>query len=82
MLSTHTVALFCHLLGVLLLTSGIVLAAVAFETARRRQEPAEIALILALARIGVLLVVPGALLVLGFGLWLVDLGGSASTPSG
>jgi uncharacterized membrane protein len=74
-LSTYTFALFCHLLGVLLLTSGIVLAAVAFETARRRDDPAEIALILGLSRVGVLLVAPGGLLVLGFGLWLVHLGG-------
>jgi uncharacterized membrane protein len=35
---------------------------------------AEIALMLGLARVGALLVVLGFLLVLGFGLWLVDLG--------
>ena len=73
--STYTVALFCHILGVLLLTSGIVLAAVAFEAARRRQDCAEIALILGLSRVGVLFVAAGAPLVLGFGLWLVHLGG-------
>ncbi len=67
------VALFLHLLGVLLFTAGIVFAGVAFESARRRQRPEEIALLLSLTRIGVLLVVLGGLLLLGFGLWLVGL---------
>ena len=73
------VALFLHLLGVLLFTAGIVFAGVAFEAARRRQQPEEIALLLSLTRIGVLLVVLGGLLLLGFGLWLVgleDVGGA------
>jgi hypothetical protein len=47
---------------------------VAFESARRRVSPAEIALLLGLARIGALLVVGGTLVVLAFGLWLVHLG--------
>jgi uncharacterized membrane protein len=75
MFSSLTVALFLHLLGVLLFVSGIVLAGAAYEVARRREDPAQIALVLGLSRIGVLLVAPGSLLVLGFGLWLVDLGG-------
>jgi uncharacterized membrane protein len=54
--------------------SGIVLAGAAFELARRRERPAEIALLLGLTRIGVALVGIGALLLLGFGLWLVHLG--------
>ena len=73
------VALFLHLLGVLLFTAGIVFAGVAFEAARRRQQPEEIALLLSLTRIGVLLVVLGGLLLSGFGLWLVgleDVGGA------
>lgn len=74
MVSTYTVALFFHLLGVLLFVSGIVLAGAAFEVARRRDAPAEIALVLGLARIGAALVGPGSLIVLGFGLWLVELG--------
>ena len=49
------VATFFHLLGALLLVAGIVLAGTAFETARRRQRPVEIALLLGLTRIGVLL---------------------------
>jgi hypothetical protein len=67
-------ALLFHLLGAFSLVAGSVVAAVAFETARRREVPAEIALLLGLARIGVLLVGVGTLLVVVFGLWLVDLG--------
>lgn len=40
----NDVALFFHLLGALLFVAGIVLAGVAFEVARRRERPAEIAL--------------------------------------
>jgi uncharacterized membrane protein len=69
------VALFFHLLGAFLLISGMAIAGVGFEAARRRDEPAEIALLLGLTRIGVLLVGVGTLFVLLFGLWLVDLGG-------
>jgi uncharacterized membrane protein len=69
------VALFFHLLGALLFVAGIVVAGVAFEAARRRDRPSEIALLLGLTRIGVALVGAGALLVLAFGLWLVHLGG-------
>ncbi len=68
------IALLFHLVGAFLLVAGTVVAGVAFEAARRRDEPHEIALLLGLTRIGVLLVAPGALLVLAFGLWLVDLG--------
>lgn len=74
MLSTFTVALFFHILGVLLFVSGIVLAAAAWEVARRREDPGDVALVLGLARIGAALVGPGSLVVLAFGLWLVDLG--------
>ena len=68
------VALFFHLLGAFAFVAGTIIAGVAFETARRRTTPAEIALLLSLSRIGVLLVAAGTLLVLGFGLWLVQLG--------
>jgi uncharacterized membrane protein len=75
MVTSHTIALFCHLLGVLLFVSGIVLAGASFELARRRDAPGEIALLLGVARIGALLVASGTILVLGFGLWLVHLSG-------
>ena len=74
MVTTYHVALFGHLLGVLVFVSGIVLAGVPFELARRRRAPSEIAVLLGLARAGVPLVGVGALLLLGFGLWLVHLG--------
>jgi uncharacterized membrane protein len=54
--------------------AGIVLAGVAFETARRRERAAEIALLLSITRVGVLLVGLGTLLIAAFGLWLVHLG--------
>jgi uncharacterized membrane protein len=69
------IALFFHILGALLFVAGIVVAGVVFESARRREEPGEIALLLGLARWGVLLVLLGATLVLGFGLWLVHIEG-------
>jgi uncharacterized membrane protein len=67
-------ALFFHLLGALLFVAGIVLAGAAFEVARGRERPAEIALLLGLTRLGVLLVAIGGLLLPVFGLWLVHLG--------
>jgi uncharacterized membrane protein len=67
-------ALFFHVLGAFLFVSGVVVAGVAFEAARRRRAPSEVALLLGLARMGVLLVASGAPLVLAFGLWLVRLG--------
>lgn len=73
-MSTYEVVLFFHLLGVLLFFAGIVVAGVAFETARRLARPAEVVALLGLARIGVLLVAVGGLLVPIFGLWLVHLG--------
>jgi uncharacterized membrane protein len=73
--TTYDAALALHLLGVLVFFAGIVLAGVAFEAARRRREPAEIALLLGLTRIGVLLVAGGGALAGALGLWLVHLGG-------
>jgi uncharacterized membrane protein len=69
----YDLALLVHLLGVLLLFGGVVLAGVAFETARRRSRPSEVALLLGLARVGALLVTGGTVLVLGGGFWLADL---------
>ena len=71
--SAESWAVFFHLLGAFVLVSGVVVAGVAFEAARRRRRPGEVALLLRLTRVGVLLVVAGALVVLVFGLWLVDL---------
>jgi hypothetical protein len=46
------IALFFHLLGAFSFVAGTIVAGVAFETARRRKTPAEIALLLSLSRIG------------------------------
>lgn len=73
-MTEYKLALFFHLLGAFSLIAGTIVAGVAFESARRRRYPAEIALLLGLTRIGVVLVGIGTLLVLGFGLWLVELG--------
>jgi uncharacterized membrane protein len=73
-LAVDDVALFFHLLGAFLFVAGIVVAGVAFESARRRERPAEIALLLSTSRIGVLLVAVGGLMLPVFGLWLVHLG--------
>lgn len=67
-------ALFLHLVGAFLFVAGVTVAGVAFEAARRRRRPSEVALLLGLTRVGVLLVAAGALIVLPFGLWLVHLG--------
>lgn len=72
--TTYNVALVLHLLGAITFVAGIVVAGVAFEGARRRRQPAEIALLLSITRIGVLLVALGTLLIAAFGLWLVHLG--------
>jgi hypothetical protein len=66
-------ALFFHLLGAFLFVAGVVVAGVAFEVARRRTQPLEIAVLLGLARIGALFVAVGSLVVLLFGLWLVHI---------
>jgi uncharacterized membrane protein len=72
--TTYNIALLLHLFGVLAFVAGIVLAGAAFEAARRRRRPADIALLLSLTRMGVLLVAIGTLLIAAFGLWLVHLG--------
>lgn len=68
------VALFLHLLGVLLFVSGAVVAGVSFEVARGKERADEVALLLSLSRYGVALVGAGALLLFVCGLWLVGLG--------
>jgi uncharacterized membrane protein len=72
--SLEQTALLFHLIGAFLLVSGTVVAGVAFEAARRRAEPGEIALLLGLARTGAGMVGVGAVLVLAFGLVLVHVG--------
>jgi uncharacterized membrane protein len=71
--SAEGIALFFHILGGFVFVGGAIVAAVALEAARRRSQPAQIALLLMLTRVGVRLVACGGLVVLGFGLWLVTL---------
>lgn len=68
-------ALFFHVLGAIVFAGGAIVAGIAFEAARGRDDPHDIALLLGLTRVGVALVGLGGALVLGFGLWLVDLTG-------
>lgn len=65
-------ALLLHLSGVVLLFAGTTVAAVAHAAARRHERPSEIAALLSLTRVGVALVAAGALLVVGSGLWLIE----------
>ncbi len=73
--SNYDVALFLHLVGVLVFVAGFVVAGVAFEAACRRERPGEVALLLGLARVAIVLVGAGALVLLAFGLWLVSITG-------
>ena len=70
----YNVVFFFHILGVLAFVSGIVVAGVAFEAARRRVSPAEVAMLLSLSRIGAAVMGPGVLVAGVCGLWLVHLG--------
>lgn len=65
-------ALLLHLSGILLLFSGMTVAAVAHAGARRRELPGEIAALLGLTRTGVAFVAGGALVIVGSGLWLIE----------
>ncbi|HKT45696.1 MAG TPA: DUF2269 family protein [Gaiellaceae bacterium] len=69
---TH-VALFFHLFGAFVFVSGAVVAGVASEAARRKDDVREVAALLSIARIGAAFLGAGGVLVLGFGLWLVHL---------
>lgn len=71
LMSDYQFALVFHLFGAFSLVAGTVVAGVAFEAARRRGAPSEIARLLGLTRIGVLFVGAGFVVALAFGLWLV-----------
>jgi uncharacterized membrane protein len=66
------VALFGHLVGAVAFFAGLAVAALAQRAALRVERPSEVALLLGLARRGVLLVAAGLVLVVGFGAWLVE----------
>ena len=64
--------LFLHVLGAFLLVGGSVTAAALNLSALRRKRPSEIALLLRLAQLAVVPISVGSIVVLVFGLWLVD----------
>jgi uncharacterized membrane protein len=69
----YHVALFLHILGALLFFAGAAVAGAAAETARRRTDVKEIAVVLGVARMGAALVGVGGVLVLACGFWLVHI---------
>jgi uncharacterized membrane protein len=74
-MSNYDVALFLHLLGVICFFSGLAIAASGSLAARRCQSAAQVAVLLRLARVGVLLFAVGLVTVVAFGFWLLDLTG-------
>lgn len=72
---SRDLALFLHILGVIVLMAGIAIAAVAHARARRERTAETIAALLGLARVGVLLAAPAALVVVGAGARLVSIEG-------
>jgi uncharacterized membrane protein len=65
-------ALLLHVVGVIGFFSGMAIATAAQLGAWRRERSGEIAAVLALARVGVLVVAAGLVLLVASGLWLVD----------
>jgi len=72
--------LFFHLLGAFCFLAGAAVAGTLQLAALRRERPSEILLLLRLTRVGVLLVVLGAVLTLGFGMALASHLGYGLTP--
>jgi uncharacterized membrane protein len=64
--------LLLHLAAVICFFSGMAIATAAQVGAWRRERSGEVAAVLSLARVGVLVVGVGLVLVVGSGLWLVD----------
>lgn len=71
-MSSYELALLIHLIGAIGFFSGLAVAAAAQAAARHRERAGEVAAVLALARVGVVLVAGGFVLVLAGGLWLVE----------
>lgn len=71
-MTSYDWALLLHVMGVIGFFSGMAIATAAQLGAWRRERAGEIAAVLALARVGVLVVAAGLVLVAVSGLWLVD----------
>jgi uncharacterized membrane protein len=79
--ATFQIALLLHIFGVIVMLSGIATATVAFYAARRRRRASEIAAVLSVSSWGVVLGGIGFAFTIGFGLWLVHVGGFSYTES-
>jgi uncharacterized membrane protein len=64
--------LLFHILGAFLLFSGSIVAGILQFAAARRDRPSEIALVLSLIQPAIVAIGVGAIVTLGFGLWLAD----------
>ena len=73
--------LFFHLIGAFLFVAGAAVAGTLQIGALTRERPSEILTLLRLTRVGVLLVVAGAVLTLGFGMALASHLGYGMTPA-
>ena len=73
--------LFFHLLGAVLFFSGAAVAGTLQLGAMRRERPSEILTLLRLTRVGVVIVVLGAFMTLGFGMALASHLGYGFTPA-
>ena len=77
---TYHWLLFFHLLGAVALFAGAAVAGTLQLGALRRERPSEILVLLRLTRVGVALVLVGALLTLGFGMGLASHLGYGMSP--
>ena len=73
--------LFLHLLGAFAFVSGAVVAGTLQVAAIRSERPSEILVLLRLTRVGVLLVVLGAAMTIGFGIGLAEHVGYGLSPA-
>ena len=73
--------LFFHLLGAVLFFSGAAVAGTLQLGAMQREKPSEILTLLRLTRVGVVIVVLGAFMTLGFGMALASHLGYGFTPA-
>jgi uncharacterized membrane protein len=78
--ATHWL-LFFHLLGAFCFFAGAAVAGTLQLGAMRREKPSEILTLLRLTRVGVVVVVGGALLTLGFGIALAEHEGYGLSPT-
>ncbi|MSO44479.1 MAG: DUF2269 family protein [Thermoleophilia bacterium] len=69
-MSAERIGLLVHLLGAFAFIAGVVVAGVAYETARRRRAAIEVAAVLRMARVGAMIAAVGGVVLLVAGFWL------------